>query len=224
MVDLRRLTSRDNRRPVVVVSSCPDCDAWGVTARYGWMCVACRSHREKYGAAADCPTCGRHVPLGVGGSCRMCHKQRHLAARQLGVRIETLTLAEANARGQQLFIAGTHRPAGTRRREYQKKTVPADMSLLAYHAVRIHQLRDLKLTDFHDRRLHLGGQTILLADPVRDRLRAYLDHRGATWPATINPHLFVHVRSWAHTRPVTKNWAHDQLGMSGQQICLDRIF
>jgi hypothetical protein len=118
------------RRRLVTVTSCPDCDAWGVTARYGWMCVACRSHREKYGPPGDCPTCGRHVPLGVGGSCRMCHKQRHLAAQQLGVRIETLTLAEANAHGQQLFIAGLHRPVGIRRREYQKKTVPADLSLL----------------------------------------------------------------------------------------------
>jgi hypothetical protein len=97
-------------------------------------------------------------------------------------------------------------------------------ALLAYHAVRIHQLRDLKLTDFRDGRLHLDDQTILLADPVRDRLRSYLDHRGASWPTTINPHLFVNVRSCAHTQPVNKNWAHDQLGMSGQQIRLDRIF
>src|SRR5262249_25588697 len=97
-------------------------------------------------------------------------------------------------------------------------------ALLAYHAVRIHQLRDLKLTDFRDGRLHLDGQAILLADPVRGRLRAYLDHRGASWPTTVNPHLFVNIRSWAHTRPVNKSWAYGQLGMSGQQVRLDRIF
>ena len=60
----------------------------------------------------------------------MCHKQRNLAARQLGIRIEKISLADANAHGQQLFFAGMRRPAGTPLRHYQKKTVPADMSLL----------------------------------------------------------------------------------------------
>ena len=110
--------------------SCPDCLAWGVTARYGWMCVACKSWREKYGTDGQCATCGRSVPVSPDGSCRLCHKHRNLAARLLGRRIETVSLAEANAHGQQLFIAGTWRPAGTIRREYVKKTVPADMSLL----------------------------------------------------------------------------------------------
>ena len=36
--------------------------------------------------------------------------------------------------------------------------------------------------------------------------------------------LFVNVRSQSHTRPVHKNWINEQLGMSGQQIRLDRIF
>ena len=94
-------------------------------------------------------------------------------------------------------------------------------ALLAYHAVRIQHLRELKLTDG---KLQFGCQDILLAAPVRDRLRDYLDYRSAAWPTTVNPHLFVNVRSWAHTRPVHKNWIHEQLGMSGQKIRLDRIF
>ena len=118
------------RRRPIKVASCPDCLAWGVTARYGWMCVACKSWREKYGTDGQCITCGRNVPVSPDGSCRLCHKHRNLAARLLGRRISIVTLAEANAHGQQLFIAGTWRPAGTIRREYVKKTVPADMSLL----------------------------------------------------------------------------------------------
>ena len=113
------------------------------------MCVACRSWREKYGPPAGCPTCGRSVPLGPSGSCRLCHKQRHLAARLLGRRIETVSLAEASAHGQQLFIAGTWRPAGTPGREYQKKSIPADMTLLRPVAYRqlvlLDACRDLRL-------------------------------------------------------------------------------
>ena len=118
------------RQKKIVVTSCPDCLAWGVTARYGWMCVACKSWREKYGVDGQCATCGRNVPVSPDGSCRLCRKHRNLAARLLGRRIETVTLAEANVHGQQLFIAGTWRPAGTIRRECVKKTAPADMSLL----------------------------------------------------------------------------------------------
>ena len=64
------------------------------------MCVACRSWREKYGRPAICPTCGSYVPLGPSGSCRLCHKQRNLAARQLGYVIGKVSLAQANAHGQ----------------------------------------------------------------------------------------------------------------------------
>ena len=43
-------------------------------------------------------------------------------------------------------------------------------ALLAFHAVRIHQLCALRLTDLRDGRLHVGAQVILLAGPVRQRL------------------------------------------------------
>ena len=466
------------------VTSCPDCLAWGITARYGWMCVACKSWREKYGTDGLCGTCDRQVPVSPDGSCRLCHKHRNLAARLLGRRIETVTLAEANAHGPQLFIAGTWRPAGTPLRTYVKKTVPADMSLLrpvshrqlvlvdvprdlrlglwdkfpqppdpaleaafhqfvrdhaaahgwlktrtatiqrairimlgiqdtpgalirrsdvmlltrikhsaaavadviaaagmleddieppvvrwfntktaglpeqmrrelaawldvmrngsttpprskprsddtiraqlafalpvlqtwaagrdslreisradvlaalppsgqprattvqglrsifkalrsrklvftnptfrihvpaqpmnaplavdlaalrealdspslaravitavlAYHALRIGQLAELQLTDIRGGRLHLDDRVILLARPVRDRVDAYLSHRAATWPTTVNAHLFIHARNWTGTRPVTSEWISRQLGISAEHIRLDRIY
>jgi hypothetical protein len=471
------------RRRPIKVASCPDCLAWGVTARYGWMCVACKSWREKYGADSECVTCGRQVPVSPGGSCRLCHKQRHLAAKLLGRRIGTVTLAEANAHGQQLFIAHTWRPGGARR-PYQPKTVPADMSLLrpvpwrqlvlfevprdlrlglwdkfplppdpgleaafhqfvrdhaaahgwaagytatiqrairimlgiqdtpgalirrsdvmlltrikhsaaavteviaaawmleddiqppvirwftaktaglpepmrrelgvwvevmrngsttpprsrprsddtiraqltfalpvlqswaatrdslreisradvlaalppsgqarattvqglrsifkalrsrklvftnpafrihvpaqamnvppaidvnairqaldsasparavitallAYHATRMRQLAQLQLTGLRDGRLYLDDQVILLAGPVRERVSDYLDHRAATWPATVNPHFFIHARNWTSTRPVTPEWISNQLAMPAEHIRLDRIY
>ena len=111
---------------------------------------------------ARCPTCGRGVPLGPAGSCRLCHKQRHLAARLLGRPIATVSLAEASAHGQQLFIAGTWRPAGTPRREYQKKTVPADMTLLRPAAHRQLVLLDVP----RDLRLGMRGSFPPPPDPA----------------------------------------------------------
>jgi hypothetical protein len=472
------------RQKKITVSSCPDCLAWGVTARYGWMCVACKSWREKYGTDGRCGTCARQIPVSPDGSCRLCHKHRNLAARLLGRRIAIVTLAEANTHGQQLFIAGTWRPAGTPRREYVKQTIPADMSLLrsvayrqlvlfntprdlrlglwgkfppppdpgleaafhqfvrdhaaahgwpknrtatiqrairimlgiqdtpgalirrsdvmlltrikhsaaavgdvidaagmlyddieppvvrwftartaglpepmrreleawldvmrngsttpprskprsddtiraqlafalpilqswaatrdslreisradvlaalppsgparatavqglrsifkalrsrklvftnptfrihvpaqamnvplavdlaairqaldsasparavitallGYHAIRMRQLAQLRLTSIRDGRLHLDDQVILLAGPVRERVNDYLDHRAATWPVTVNPHFFVHARNWTSTRQVTSEWISAQLGMSAEHIRLDRIY
>jgi hypothetical protein len=95
--------------------------------------------------------------------------------------------------------------------------------LLAFHAVRVQQLCNLLLTDVHDGRLHHGDQIIPLAPPVRRRLTAYLDYRQHTWPTAINPHLFIHARSWDTTRPVTSWWIRHQLGLCGQRIRFDRI-
>jgi hypothetical protein len=96
-------------------------------------------------------------------------------------------------------------------------------ALLAFHAVRIWQLRDLMLTDLHDGRLRVGDQVIPLAPPVRRRLATYLDYRQHSWPTAINPHLFIHARSRDTTRAVTPWWIRHQLGISGQQIRFDRI-
>jgi hypothetical protein len=96
-------------------------------------------------------------------------------------------------------------------------------ALLAFHAVRVQQLRDLLLTDVHDGRLYLAEQVIPLAPPVRQRLAAYLDYRRCAWPTAINPHLFIHARNWDTTRPVTGWWIRHQLGICGQRIRFDRI-
>jgi hypothetical protein len=96
-------------------------------------------------------------------------------------------------------------------------------ALLGFHAIRIGHLCALQLTDVRDGRLHVGEQVILLAAPARERVSAYLSYRTATWPRSINPHLFIHARSWTSTRPVASAWIGAQLGMSAQHIRLDRI-
>lgn len=470
--------------PRVLIDSCPGCGGWGVTRTYGWICSGCRAWKEAHDTIATCATCQHVAIIGDNGSCRLCHKQRSMLAHQAGLRLNQISLADANRSGQQLFMVGMwHDPHGAGKRPYIRKTVPPDMSLLqpvthqqlvlfdlprdlrrglqhgfpaitqpalekalhafardhaarhgwkgskadrvqrgirimlaiqdtpgaairrsdvallstikhsaavvadvltaagmldedrqpavvrwfhptiadlpdptrhelgvwleimlhgstspprrhprqhgtistqlrwalpalrvwatryqslrevsrddvrsvlpaagtpratmlqglrsifrilkgqrlvfvnptnrlsapvrhdmsapavdldalranlhsdkptaaaitallAFHGVRLYQIGTLKLTDLHDGRLHLGDHTILLAEPVRQRLNTYLDYRSATWPTSINPHLFIHRRSWTHTRPATPWWIRKQLGMSGQAIRMDRI-
>jgi hypothetical protein len=97
-------------------------------------------------------------------------------------------------------------------------------ALLAFHAVRIYQLAALRLTDIRDGRLHIGDQVIPLAGPVRQRVARYLDWRQQSWPASVNPYLFLHVRNAGTARHVTPYWIRHQLGMPPQSIRLDRIF
>jgi integrase len=96
-------------------------------------------------------------------------------------------------------------------------------ALLAFHALRVHQIIALQLTDARDGRLHLPDRIVPLAGPVRERLRAYLDHRQQCWPATANPHLFIHYRNATTTTASTPWWIRRQLGMSAQAIRQDRI-
>jgi len=97
-------------------------------------------------------------------------------------------------------------------------------ALLAYHAIPMRQLAQLQLTDIRGGRLHLDDRVILLAEPVRDRVDAYLSYRTATWPATINAYLFIHARRWKSTRPVTSAWIGQQLAIPAEHIRLDRIY
>ncbi|WP_125592197.1 hypothetical protein [Amycolatopsis balhimycina] len=102
-------------------------------------------------------------------------------------------------------------------------TRAAIAALVAFHALASGQLRDLQVTDVYDGRLHLGDRSIPLAYPVRDRLRIYLDYRAARWPATGNPHLFIHYRSANHIGPVQIEWLAHRLGLPTQSLREDRI-
>ncbi|MEU7628653.1 hypothetical protein AB0C34_01520 [Nocardia sp. NPDC049220] len=95
--------------------------------------------------------------------------------------------------------------------------------LLAFHAVRVRQLIALRLTDIRDGRLHLSDRVVPLAEPVRQRMTAYLDYRQQNWPATANPHLFIHYRNANTTTPATPWWIRKRLGMTAQSIRMDRI-
>jgi hypothetical protein len=97
-------------------------------------------------------------------------------------------------------------------------------ALLAFHAVRSWQLCGLMLTDIRDGKLHLAAQVITLAEPVRQRLTAYLDYRNARWPNTANQHLFLSYKSAVLEGPVSHAYLKQQLGMAAQTIRQDRIF
>lgn len=96
-------------------------------------------------------------------------------------------------------------------------------ALIAFHGLRPLEVRDLKLTDVRDGRLHLTDRTLPLAQPVKISIAAYLDYRHARWPNSINPHLFIHYLSAGGTDPVTSSWVNDHLGMSARAIRQDRI-
>lgn len=96
-------------------------------------------------------------------------------------------------------------------------------ALIAFHAPRISHLRALRLTDLRDGRLFLPQHTIVLAQPVRVRLAAWLDERARRWPETSNPYLFIHHHNAVRTRPVSAGWITNTIGISAQLIRQDRI-
>ncbi len=97
-------------------------------------------------------------------------------------------------------------------------------ALIAFHALRANEVRLLLLTDLHDgRRLHIDQRTIPLAEPVRVKLRAWLDERARRWPNTINPHLFINLHTAVRTCPTSPEWITATLGVSAQAIREDRI-
>lgn len=112
-----------------------------------------------------------------------------------------------------------------RRLHSEKPATALVIALIAFHGLRINQLRQLMLTDIQDGRLTIQGRVLPLADPVRERLSAYLDYRNQRWPESLNAHLFIHFRTWRLETPVGRRWIRLTIGpgLSAQQLREDRI-
>lgn len=96
-------------------------------------------------------------------------------------------------------------------------------ALIAFHALRNGQVRRLQLTDVRDGRVYVEGNSIPLAEPVHDRINAWLTERARRWPNTANPHLFIHVRTAVRTTAATNGWLNHKIGVPPQTIRQDRI-
>jgi hypothetical protein len=97
------------------------------------------------------------------------------------------------------------------------------VALVAFHALASREVRALKLTDVVDGRLTLGDRVIPLAPPVLPRLAVWLDHRARTWPATVNPHLFVNRRTAPRRTEVSRPFPWKQVNLAPQTLREDRI-
>lgn len=96
-------------------------------------------------------------------------------------------------------------------------------ALATFHGLRAGELRNMHLTDLGDGRLRLGNRTILLAEPVRVRLAAWLDHRNRRWPNTANPHVFLNHRNSSRTMPTGSRWLTLATGIPIHVLREDRI-
>jgi hypothetical protein len=100
--------------------------------------------------------------------------------------------------------------------------------LAAVHAARPTQIRLLALddVDLPNRRLTLTGHTQRLADLTCLVMRAWLDHRRATWPRTPNPHVLISEKTALGISPVSKGYLQFHLGRRGvsvERVRKDRI-
>jgi hypothetical protein len=111
-------------------------------------------------------------------------------------------------------------------RESLLSSNPAGAALTAlatFHGLRAGELRNMHLTDLADGRLRLGQRRILLADPVRVRLSAWLDYRNRRWPSTANPHVFLNHRNSSRTTAVGPRWLTLATGIPVHVMREDRI-
>ena len=97
------------------------------------------------------------------------------------------------------------------------------VAFVAFHALTVRELRALQLTDIADGRLTINDRSIPLAAPVLPRLAAWLDYRALTWPATINPHLFINRRTGPRLIPVSRSFPLSHVSLASQALREDRI-
>jgi site-specific recombinase XerD len=96
-------------------------------------------------------------------------------------------------------------------------------AIVAFHALRTAEIQNLKLVDVRDGRLLIGERSIVLAQPVRDRVAAWLDERSRRWPQTLNPHLFINKHTALRLTPVSSTWISQTNKIPVQAIREDRI-
>ena len=96
-------------------------------------------------------------------------------------------------------------------------------ALATFHGLRAGELRNMHLTDLADSRLQLSKRSILLADPVRLRISAWLEYRNERWPTTANPHVFLNHRNATRTTPVGGRWLALVTGIPIRVMREDRI-
>lgn len=101
------------------------------------------------------------------------------------------------------------------------------VALAAVHAARPKAIRELALddVDLPNRRITVAGHPQPLGDLTHTILRAWLEHRHATWPGTANRHLLISRVSALGTEPVAADYLdkHLLLGAPLERIRRDRI-
>jgi integrase len=102
------------------------------------------------------------------------------------------------------------------------------VALAAVHAARWEAIRLLALDDIDlpNRRITIAGHPQRLGDLSHQALRAWLDHRRATWPHTPNRHVLVSGKTALGDEPVSRsylNWNLERHGVSIERIRRDRV-
>ena len=102
------------------------------------------------------------------------------------------------------------------------------VALAAENAARTGAIRRLKLVDVDlaNHRITLAGRRQRLGDLGHRAIRRWLDHRRATWPKTINPHVLVSPKTVHGAAPISQifvNLRMQRTGCSVDRIRADRI-